>query len=204
MRHARRRFSWQGVGIFVAAMATGTAFVQAVPETDIVGTPFLEHGTVGETIDLRYADLTVDQVRVAPTVEGFETAVAGGTFLVIDVTWRAKERQTHFAGAEVIDREGRSHYPTNRGGCAKGAKLQAGYDWRTTYCFDLDEKALEGAVVRLARGTHLEEQHGQVRDAAAVVDLGIDAARAAELLASDEPVEIEDPGYAATRQEDEK
>ncbi|MCF4122663.1 DUF4352 domain-containing protein [Antribacter sp. KLBMP9083] len=198
MRHTRRRLTWRGTAFLVGAFAAACTLVNVVPHGTILERPFVVEGPVGETLDLSYAELTVTEVRTADTLESsFEQAVAGGTFLVVDATWRATDGYIVFAGAEVIDAEGRSFWATSRGGCAKGTNSQPGYAWRATYCFDVPRDALAGATLRLARGTHGEDDAGQRRDAVAVVDLGIGQHDVNELWDATEKISIEMPGFAS-------
>lgn len=202
MRHGRRRITWKGSLLVVGGVVAGCAFVATVPQEMVVETPFVVEGAVGETLDLTYAELTVTEVRVADTLESFsEVAQAGGTFVVVDATWRATQGATSFVGAEITDTEGRTFWPTDQAGCSTSAKAQPGYAWHVTYCFDVPRDALAGATVRLARGGQTEEHAGQRRDAAGVVDLGISAADAKELWAATETVTTESPGYATARAE---
>ncbi|MFJ3403654.1 hypothetical protein [Promicromonospora sp. NPDC090134] len=197
MRHGRRRITWQGSALVVGGVVAGCALVTAVPQETVVETPFVVEGAVGETLDLTYADLTVTDVRVADTVESFsETAVANGTFVVVDATWRATQGATVFRGAEITDAEGRRFWPTDQAECSISANAQPGYAWRITYCFDVPQDALAGATVRLARGDQTEDYAEQRRDAAAMVDLGISAQQAKELWAATDTVQTEAPGYA--------
>lgn len=197
MRHGRRRITWKGAALVVGAVTAGCALVTYVPQSTSVETPFVVEGAVGETLDLTYAELTVTDVRVADTLTSpAEAAAAGGTFLVVDATWRAAQGETRFSGAEVTDEQGRRFWPSTRGGCSVSASAQPGYAWRTTYCFDVPRDALAGATVRLARGSQVEDHAGQRRDAVAVVDLGLSAQEADELWEATETVSPEEPGYA--------
>jgi hypothetical protein len=181
----------------IGAVTAGCALVTYVPQETGVDAPFIVEGEVGETLDLTYAELTVTEVRVADTVSGFsEAGAAGGTFIVVDATWRATQGATSFIGAEVNDPQGRRFWPTDLAECSTSASAQPGYAWRTTYCFDVPRDALEGATVRLARGDQAEEHAGQRRDAVAVVDLGITASEADELWEAQETVTPEEPSYA--------
>ena len=174
MRHGRRRITWKGTALVLGAVTAGCALVTYVPQGNTVEDPFIVEGAVGETIDLTYAELTVTEVQVADTVANVsEAALAAGTFLVLDVTWRATQGKTTFSGAEVTDTQGRRFWPASHAGCAPSATSQPGYSWHATYCFDVPRDALAGATVRLARGDQAEEHAGQRRDAVGVVDLGI-------------------------------
>jgi hypothetical protein len=198
VRHGRRRITWKGTALVVGGVVAGCALVTYVPQDMGVDQPFIVEGAVRETLDLTYAELTVTDVRVADTLTSFsEAAAAGGTFMVVDATWRATQGETTFSGAEVTDTQGRRFWPTDQAGCSILASAQPGYAWRTTYCFDVPRDALAGATVRLARGDQKEEHAGQRRDAVAVVDLGITASEADELWEAAETVSPEEPGYAA-------
>jgi len=200
MRHGRRRITWKGTALVLGAVTAGCTLVAYVPQdVGVVETPFVVEGAVGETLDLTYAQLTVTDVRVADTVTNVsEAAAAGGTFLVVDATWRAAQGPTALLGAEVTDPEGRRFWPTDQAGCANSADVQPGYSWRVTYCFDLPRDALAGATVRLARGDQKEEHAGQRRDAVAVIDLGISPEQADTLWEAADSVTTEAPGYPTT------
>jgi len=197
VRHGRRRITWKGTALVVGAVTAGCALVTYLPQDDAgVDAPFVVEGEVGETLDLTYAELTVTEVRVADTLTGIsEAAAAGGTFIVVDATWRAVQGQTSFSGAEVTDQQGRRFWPTNLAGCSTSASAQPGYAWRTTYCFDVPRDALAGATVRLARGGQSEDHAGQRRDAVAVIDLGITPSEVGTLWEAEESVTPEAPGY---------
>ena len=196
MRHGRRRITWRGTALVVGAVTAGCALVTYVPQDTSVDAPFVVEGSVGETLDLSYAELTVTDVRAADTLADVsEAAAAGGTFLVVDATWRATQGDTTFSGAEVTDRQGRRFWPSTRGGCSVSAGAQPGYAWRVTYCFDVPRDALEGATVRLARGDQAEEYAGQRRDAVAVVDLGISRQEADQLWQAAETVTPQEPSH---------
>ncbi|WP_129784239.1 hypothetical protein [Promicromonospora panici] len=197
MRHGRRRITWKGTALVVGAVTAGCALVTYLPQDKGVDTPFIVEGQVGETLDLTYAELTVTDVRVADTLTGFsEAAAAGGTFVVVDATWRATQGETSFLGAEITDRQGRRFWPTDLTGCSTSANAQPGYAWRTTYCFDVPRDALAGATVRLARGGQSEDHADQRRDAVAVIELGITPSEAETLWEAEETVVPEEPGYA--------
>lgn len=197
MRHGRRRVTWQGTALVVGAVTAGCALVTALPQDEGLDDPIVVEGAVGETLDLDYAELTVTDVRVADTVAGVaETALAGGTFVVVDVTWRATQQATTFAGAEISDTRGRRYWPAALGDCAGSASAEPGYAWRATYCFDVPQEALAGATVRLARGSQSEDHAEQRRDAVAVVDLGITAGEAPALWEAAETVTPEPQGFA--------
>jgi hypothetical protein len=197
VRHGRRRITWKGTALVVGAVTAGCALVTYLPQDAGVDAPFIVEGEVGETLDLTYAKLTVTEVRLADTLTGLsEAAAAGGTFVVVDATWRATQGQTSFSGAEVTDRQGRRFWPTNLAGCSSSASAQPGYAWRTTYCFDVPRDALAGATVRLARGGQSEDHAGQRRDAVAVIDLGITPSEVDTLWEAEETVSPEAPGYA--------
>lgn len=197
MRHGRRRITWKGTALVLGAVTAGCALVTYLPQDVGVDAPFIVEGEVGETLDLTYAELTVTEVRVADTLTGLsEAAAAGGTFVVVDATWRATQGDTTFAGAEITDREGRRFWPTSLAGCSPSASAQPGYAWRTTYCFDVPRDALAGATVRLARGGQSSDHADQRRDAAAIIDLGITPSEVDTLWKAEETVTPEAPGYA--------
>jgi hypothetical protein len=199
VRHGRRRITWKGTALVVGAVAAGCTLVTYVPQdVGVVEAPFVVEGAVGETLDLTYAELTVTEVRAADTITSLsEAAAAGGTFLVVDATWRATQGATVFLGAEVTDTQGRRFWPTNQAECASTVNADPGYSMRATYCFDVPRAALAGATVRLARGDQKEEYAGQRRDAVAVIDLGISREEADTLWEATETVTTEPPGFAS-------
>lgn len=196
MRHGRRRITWKDAALVVGAVTAGCALVTYLPQDSSVEAAFVVEGAVGETLDLTYAEVTVTEVRVADTLAtASEAAAAGGTFVVVDATWRATQGETAFSGAEVIDTQGRRFWPASHGSCSISPSAQPGYAWRATYCFDVPRDALAGATVRLARGSQTEEHGGQRRDAVAMVDLGISRQQGDTLWEATETVSPETPGY---------
>lgn len=203
MRRARKLITWRGAALFVATFAAGSTLVHFAPQGTIMDRPFVVEGVVGETLDLDYAQLTVTEVRTADTLDSsLGDALAGGTFLVVDATWRATQGKTQFTGAEITDTEGRVFWPTTRGGCSKGDGAQPGYGWRLTYCFDVPRDALAGATIRLARGSQFEHHAGQRRDAVAVVDLGITPQDVDALWDATATISPDSPWFSATDRTD--
>lgn len=165
-----------------AAVAAGTAITVLAPHDLSVDAPFVSEGVIGETVRLDYADVTVRQVRAADSIVAFgNVAVAAGTFLVVDVTVRPTRQTTQFLGVEVVDGEGRRYEPASRAACSSSSAAPAGMDQDAVYCFDVPRDALEDARFRIARGVAWEDQSGQRRDAAALVDLGLGPATAGRL-----------------------
>ncbi|MDO5677167.1 MAG: hypothetical protein Q4G35_06625 [Propionibacteriaceae bacterium] len=164
--------------IVVAALFVGSRVVQLIPSSDEqFGRPFEHHAAVGEATEIRTGTVKVTGFDSAVEIEG-HGAVAASTalFLVVDFEWLAKDQPHLFSVTEIVLQaaDGRRF-----GGPAPVvAACLPGQPHIKLACqapFEVPADALEGATLRMPAATHTE------RDDVVIVDLGIDAARAAEL-----------------------
>lgn len=178
----------RSVGLAVAvlvAMTLGRLLTDHVPLASVSTRPFVRTGFVGATVPLRYADVRVDRVRSAASLQSPGAAVlAGGTFLIVDVTLVARHEPTTIGAVYLEDPARRSYVPTTRGGCT-GATVQVptGIPWHAMYCFDIPRRAVAGSRFVLSHGAP-GSVGGQARDDLARIDLRIDSEDAARLGAS--------------------
>lgn len=176
------------VGLAVAvlvAMTLGRLLTDHVPLAAVSTKPFVRTGIVGATVPLRYAEVRVDRVRSAASLRSaLRPVLAGGTFLIVDVTLVARHEPTTIGAVYLEDPRGRSYVPTTRGGCTNAtAQAPSGIAWHAMYCFDVPRRALAGSRFVLSQGVPGTGGE-QARDDLARVDLGIDGTTAKRLAAS--------------------
>jgi hypothetical protein len=108
-----------GMGVAVlAALAVGRTIDVAVPDVD--DRPFVHAAAVGDRVHLAYADVTVDAVRTAKTLDTEQGTVGTpGRWLVVDVTVVARGSSLHRPGVSLQDANGRSF----------GSDPRSGYTW---------------------------------------------------------------------------
>ena len=162
------------VAVVIAAMAIGRVLTDHFPDEDQVAEPFVRHGSLGETVHLRYGDVRVDGVRVATRLEGADAVVAAGRFLIVDLTYRASGEPRRFLGLELRDSQGRRFSPTDRGAtCPTNLEGMTGIRMYAMACFDVPRSALAGSRFRFSLGDYGVNGSGQRRDDLADIDLRI-------------------------------
>lgn len=170
--------------LVVAAMAIGRLLTDHFPGDDKLADPFVRHGSVGETVQLRYGDVRVTGVRVARMVDGADAAVAAGRFLIVDLAYRAKGEPRRFLGLELWDSHGRRFDPTTRGSsCPQNLAGLTGIRMYAMACFDIPRSAVAGARFRFSLGGYGVNGSDQRRDDLAEIDLGITKDEAKKLWA---------------------
>lgn len=153
--------------VAIAVLALGRVVDIAVPEYSDTR-PFVRTARVGERVDLRYAAVTVDDIRTARSVTaGSRRVPTSGRWLVVMVTVVARGRPLDDPGVRLQDARGRWFTPDVRTDYA-WESAPTGVPWRVEIPFELPEDALAGATFVLTGGA-LDER----RDDAAEVDLGI-------------------------------
>lgn len=189
---------WAGLAVVVvAAMALGRVITDHVTVEGSADRPFVHTGSLGSPVHLEYADVTATGVRAAPAFTGTSPVKAGGRFLVVDLKVVARSEPTSLQGLYLLDGEGRRYAPTDRGtGCAKGTQAPTGLPWYLMVCFDVPERALEGARIVVARGGYGVNGSGQRRDDQARISLGIDGGDADRLWSAGGAFEPDFPGLA--------
>ena len=174
------------VAVVIAAMAIGRVLTDHFPDEDQVAAPFVRHGSLGETVHLRYGDVRVDGVRVATRLEGADAVAAAGRFLIVDLTYRASGEPRRFLGLELRDAQGRRFTPTDRGStCPTNLEGMTGIRMYAMACFDVPRSALAGSRFRFSLGDYGVNGSGQRRDDLADIDLGVSKADVARLWRKD-------------------
>lgn len=178
------------LGIAVlAALGLGRVISDAWPTGDSPEASFVRHGQVGDTVRLRYADVSVD--RVAAT--GSLATVAGGVrtsgiWLVVDLTVVARQRPLAAPRITITDASGRIFSPDNRSGYLF-TPAQTGIPWHVRVPVEMPQGDLVGLVLRLTGNT--EDNR---RDDVASIDLGIDRSAAERLEQEHAAVEVRQGG----------
>ncbi|MFC7490917.1 MULTISPECIES: hypothetical protein [unclassified Knoellia] len=181
-----------GTGAFViAAMALGRLITDHVPLDEAADKPFVRTGAVGRGVALEYADVTVTGFHVTPTIMGDPASAAGGRWLVIDTELVARDKPLTMAGFFLVDGQDRRYVASNRGSeCATSANLSTGVRTYASICFDIPERALEGARLFATRGQWDSHESEFRRDDLADIDLGITASEVDTLWAQKDAVNV--------------
>lgn len=176
--------------IVVVALFLGSQVVQLIPSADEqFGRPFEHHAAVGEPVEIRTGTVTVTGFGTAREIEGFgQVAATTGLWLVVDFTWLTTDEPRPFTVSEIVLQaaDGRTF-----GGTAPiPSSCSPGQPHIPLACqapFELPADALEGAVLRMPAATTTE------LDDVVLVDLGIDATRAAELADAEDRLQLTGP-----------
>lgn len=174
--------------LVVAALFIGSSLTERLPQPSaMLEAPFVHAGTVGETITLRTADVTVRGVTGSPLVRSFsETAQTPGVFLVAEIEWAPRGQASLLSGAapEVVAADGRvfggSQAVSNSCGPA-----QPGLPVRCQLAFEVTADAAAGARLLIPAGPATG-----TADDVADVDLGITPEQAARFAASGTVIEL--------------
>lgn len=182
-----RRWSLVAVAL-LAALALGRVIVVATDDKRIADAPFTRHGAVDERVPLDYADVVVRDVTTADTIKKLGRQVTtSATFLVLNIEVTTARETTTYPGPVIRDPSGRTFAVDTYRGCDTGITPVVAVPTPATYCFEVPQDAMEGAVLVFGRGAYGDDQR---RDDVAVIDLGIDDERADELWQDTETLEL--------------
>jgi hypothetical protein len=183
-----RRVHQLGVGLVaLALLAAATLLDGWLPgDTDDPGAePFVRAAGIGESVDLRTAQVQVDAVRVSTVLLDLGDELRSpGVWVLVELTAEATREDTGVRFAELRDDEGRVWSLTGRSEnlCTGGPP---GVPVGCAVYFEVPPDALDSLRLRLAR-----EPFEQRYDVVAEVDLGLtdeDAAAAAGAPALEVP-----------------
>lgn len=176
--------------IVVAALFLGSRIVQLIPSADAqFGRPFEHHAAVGEAVEVRTGTVEVTGLSSAREIESNrQVAVTTAGWLVVDLEWVTTAQPTNLLLAEIELRAadgrtfgGATPMPTFCGPGQPHIKLAC------QAAFEVPADALEGATLRIPAATRTR------LDDVVIVDLGIDAARAAELAEPADRIKLPGP-----------
>ena len=180
-----------GIGVAVlAALAVGRTIDTALPvHSD--DRPFVHAAGVGDRVHLVYADVTVDAVHTAKTLDSGQGNVGTpGRWLVVDVTVVAWGRPLAKPGVSLEDASGRTFDSDPRSGYT-WVTAPTGVTWRTRIPFEVPQDALRDATLVFSRSA-LDDR----RDDVARIDLGIGPGDVARLWRNQETIEVPQAGMA--------
>jgi hypothetical protein len=178
-----------GMGVAVlAALAVGQTIDAAMPvHSD--ERPFVHTAGVGDPVHLAYADVTVDAVRTAKTLNPGQGDIGTpGRWLVVDLTVVAWGRPLAKPGMSLEDSHGRSFHSDPRSGYS-WVSAPTGVPWHVRIPFEVPEDALQGATLVVSRNA-LDDR----RDDVARIDLGIGPDDVARLWSTQETIEVPQAG----------
>lgn len=161
-----------GAVLVVATVAAGYGITKQMPDTDTRERPFLRHGAVGQTVDARTFEVTVEEVRVAAVLgSGKARFATQGVWVIVRVRLAAVTKETSIRYAALYDSAGRSYLATDQvtQSVLEGRQLQPGIPIRFDVAFEVPSSSLDGLSVRFAEKADFARQRMQ---AMAQVDLG--------------------------------
>ena len=168
--------------LVVAALFVGSAITERIPTADAVFEGrFSHHAAVGEAVTLRTGTITVTDVRTAATVSyNGNVARTTGLWVVIDLEWTAarEPRPLPLAALLLETPDGRRFggLPALFVTCTYG---QPGLVHSCQLPLEVTPDALAGSRLLVPAGTNVDAP-----DDVAVIDLGVDAARAEAMAAA--------------------
>lgn len=176
-----------GTGAAVlAALAVGHVVTSAFPVDDRVQASFVRPVEVGQTVSLRYADVTVGEPTGSTVLDPDDGTLLAtpGVWLVVPLTIEARGEPRALAFAELVGGDGRTYtlFTGGRSVFLPGT-AQPGVPRYATLRVEVPPTALPGAHLRL--GLDLDDQR---RDDVADVDLGLTSADADAWASDDTPV----------------
>ena len=174
--------------LVVAALFVGTAITERIPTAeDVFEARFSHNAAVGDPVRLRTGTVRATDVRAGATVTyNREVAQTSGVWVVIDLEWTAAgEPRPLPLGSLVLEAaDGRRFggLPALLVTCSPG---QPGLVHTCHVPFEVTPDALAGSRLLAPAGTSVDSP-----DDVAVIDLGIDAARAETMAAAKDALEI--------------
>lgn len=176
-------------GLVLLALSAGVFINKRLPEpASVREAPFIREVSRNASVNLRTGQVTVLGVEASPTLAGQQvTAVSkDGTFLVLDLEFRARNRPGSLSRLTLEARDGRTFGglpPTGTDGCGPA---QPGIPVRCQVVFEVDRVALDGLKLRVP-----SDQFSSGRgDLVALIDLNIDPALAQNLNARKAPLTV--------------
>ena len=162
----------------VGAMAAGQVITTLVDVNRAQLPPFVETGSVGDVVELSYADVQVDDVRPAQylgtDVSTDLASLAGGVYVVVSATVTADSEPTTMSSGWLETPDGVRYRASAKSGCATILRTQTGVPIHSLWCFDVPPDQLAGLSFHLARGTLRDPGDEEINgDAVAEVDLGV-------------------------------
>lgn len=188
--------------IVVLALWVGSIVTSWLPDPQqVYAASFFRPGTVGETVSIRSYNVTVTGVRAGPEVAtDAQVAVTRSLWLVVDLTWSPTDAaiawssegvasQLTAAEPRLMSADGRE-FGGLPGITTTCGAAQPGLPLTCSVPFEVPPDALEGAHF------WFPSSYVGAMDDVADIDLDIDAARAADLAASTDRVDMSDPAPA--------
>jgi len=182
-----------GAGVAVlAALAVGQAVDAALPVEHTDERPFVRAGGIGDRVHMNYADVTVDAVHTAKSLDTPQGKVGTpGRWLIVDVTVVAWGRPLSRPAMSLEDDSGRVFLSDPRSGY-DWSSAPTGVRWRAQVPFEVPEDALHGATLVFSRDANDDR-----RDDVARIDLGIEPGDVAGLWDTQQVIELP-PAQMAT------
>lgn len=186
---ARPRRIWSSLLVLVLALLVGSWLTTLVPtRQEAVETPFRQETTIGQPARFRPGTVTVTRISLAPTVKepGLRSEYrTTGMWLVIDLEFVAAAEPTDISLLFLEDARDRAHGNSQAASNLCGP-AQPGFILACRMALEVNPEVLPGSKLIIPISTFLLNNP----DDMVVVDLGIDEARLATLMAEARPAEL--------------
>lgn len=173
----------------LAAMSVGSVVNDRLHDPDqVLARPYQHHATVGEDVPMRTLSVTVHGVSGAAKVRSYgKVAGSHGMWLVVDLSFTSVETTEGLVHGVIVTTDGRRFGGSQAVPLSCGVSLP-GIVHGCQQLFELPKGVLAGARFEVPT------DGGTVGDDLAVIDLGIDQAKAAQLEASTAVFDAEKAG----------
>lgn len=178
--------------LVVAALFVGSYVSSIIPSPDRIMSerPFFHEALVGDTVELRSAHVTVTDVRTAHEIEYLgQIAGTAGVWIVFDIEWSPVREPAVLRGHSIAVR---AHDGRMFGGAQailnNCGPTQPGLPVSCTLAIEMAADALTDATLLIPAGDSVTAS-----DDVAVINLGIDADRAAALAAPTARIPLSTP-----------
>ncbi|MEL4503877.1 hypothetical protein AAEX63_03135 [Luteococcus sp. H138] len=174
----KRRQAATAVAV-LAALSVGSVVDERLQDpNEVLERPYDHHAALGDEVAMRTGTVVVHGVDGAAKVRTFKTlASTPGVWLLVDVSFTAKDSTQSVAGGTVVAADGRRFGGKQAVMTSCGVSIP-GVAHHCRQLFELPRGVLAGASFEVSTAGR-----GQADDVA-VIDLGIDQAKATRLEAS--------------------
>lgn len=186
---SRPRTIWISAVVLALALLVGSWLTTLVPtRQEAVETPFRHETTIGHPARFRPGTVTVTRISLAPTVTGpygKEENRTTGIWLVVDLEFVAASEPSDISLLFLEDSQDRTH-GHSQSVSTPCSPAQPGFVLACRMALEVNPKVLPGSKLIIPISTFLLNNP----DDMVVVDLGIDEARLATLMAEARPAEL--------------
>ena len=186
MRGRGRLRIW-GILVLLVALLLGAKLTERTPAIEeITSEPFLIPARIGEPVTFRVGTVKVTEISAATELQHLTPPLrTTGIWLIIGLDFTPSTEATTLPALSLEDTEGIRYGGLQAGGTLCGP-AQPGFVLNCHVAMELPPDILPGAKLLIPAGHNGLDNPDDI----VVVDLGLDAARAQELIASAGPVKL--------------